>query len=90
MIDRAFAIMDKSGSGEITAEDIAYRYDVTQSPEFKDGSKTKEQILEGFLNSFDGLRGNSDGKVCYKEFVDYYSDLAVSTPSDDYFVRMME
>lgn len=47
-------------------------------------------MLNEFLNQFDGLRGNNDGKVTYQEWCDYYTDLAVSTPSDDYFVTMME
>ncbi len=42
------------------------------------------------MDQFDGLRGNNDGKVTYGEWCDYYTDLAMSTPSDLYFVRMME
>ena len=34
--------------------------------------------------------GNKDGRISYKEWVDYYTDLAMSTPSDEYFVQMME
>lgn len=47
-------------------------------------------MLQEFLDQFDGLRGNNDGKVTHDEFVDYYTDLAMSTPSDNYFVVMME
>lgn len=90
MVDRAFSIMDKDGSKQLSVGDIAYRYDVSCHPDFKSGAATKDQILQVFLDQFDGLRGNADGKVEYAEFVDYYTDLAVSTPSDDYFVVMME
>jgi len=90
MVDKAFGIMDKDGSKQIGVNDIAYRYDVSKNADFKSGAATKEQILQGFLDQFDGLRGNNDGKVAYAEWVDYYTDLAVSTPSDDYFVVMME
>ena len=34
--------------------------------------------------------GNNDGVVTWEEFYDYYADLSMSTPSDEYFVRMME
>lgn len=44
----------------------------------------------GFLNEFDGAKGNNDGKVTKDEWDDYYTDLSMSTPSDDYFVVMME
>jgi Ca2+-binding EF-hand superfamily protein len=36
------------------------------------------------------LKGNSDGAVSYQEWVDYYTDLSISIPSDEYFVAMME
>jgi Ca2+-binding EF-hand superfamily protein len=90
MVERAFNIMDRDGSGVIEASDIAHLYDVSQHREFIEGSKTKDEILEDFLNSFDGVRGNNDGKVSKDEWYDYYTDLSVSVPSDDYFVQMME
>ena len=55
-----------------------------------EGKKTKDEILAQFLNNFDGARGNNDGVVTWEEFYDYYSDLSMSTPSDEFFVRMME
>lgn len=44
------------------------------------------QILSEFLNSFEGVKGNLNGVVTRNEFFDYYTDLAMSTPSDEYFV----
>jgi len=90
MVERAFSLMDKDGSGLITASDIAAIYDVSQHKGFKEGTHTANQVLAEFLDSFDSLRGNNDGKVSHDEWLQYYSDLAVSTPSDDYFVVMME
>ena len=43
-----------------------------------------------FLNGFEGVKGNKDGVVTKQEFYDYYTDLAMSTPSDDYFVAVLE
>ena len=90
MVWRAFSLMDRDGSGVIEASDIAHLYDVSQHREFIEGTKTKDQILDEFLNSFDGCRGNNDGKVQKDEWFEYYTDLSVSIPSDDYFVQMME
>lgn len=83
-------MLDKNGEGTITIEDIAGIYDVSMNPEFLEGRKTREEILADFLNNFDGARGNNDGEVSRDEFFDYYTDLSMSTPSDEYFVRMME
>jgi len=90
MVWRAFALMDRDGSGQIEAKDIAHLYDVSQHREFIEGTKTKDEILAEFLDSFDGVKGNNDGVVSKDEWHEYYTDLSVSVPSDDYFVQMME
>ena len=90
MVNKAFNLLDKDGSGKVTVSDIIGIYDVSMNPEFIEGRKTKEEILSEFLNQFDGPRGNNDGVITKEEFFDYYTDLSMSTPSDEYFVRMME
>jgi len=90
MVNKAFAMMDRDGSGQLTIGDIASIYDVSMNPEFLEGRKTRDEILQDFLNNFDGARGNNDGVVTKQEWDDYYTDLSMSTPSDEYFVRMME
>jgi hypothetical protein len=42
------------------------------------------------MNNFEGVKGNRDGIITQDEFFDYYTDLSMSVPSDEYFVRMME
>jgi len=90
MVNKAFAMMDRDGSGVLNIQDIGSIYDVSMNPEFLEGRKTREEILADFLNNFDGARGNNDGQVTKQEWDDYYTDLSMSTPSDEYFVRMME
>ena len=90
MVERAFALLDKDGSGVINGKDIAHLYDVSHHKEFQEGKVTKEEVIAEFLNSFDGMKGNNDGKITKQEFLDYYADLAVSCPTEDYFCVMME
>lgn len=90
MVNKAFAMLDRDGSGQINIGDISGIYDVSMNPEFLEGRKSRDQILAEFLNNFDGARGDNNGVVTRQEFVDYYTDLSMSTPSDEYFVRMME
>jgi Ca2+-binding EF-hand superfamily protein len=42
MVDRAFAILDKNGSGAIQAADIANVYDTSKNPEVIEGKKTAD------------------------------------------------
>ena len=90
MVDKAFELIDRSRNGAIGINDIDAIYDVSKNQDFIDGKSTRDEILQGFLNSFDGMRGNNDGVVTKQEWTDYYTDLAMSTPSDEYFVKMME
>lgn len=90
IVEKAFVMMDKNQSGDLGINDIASIYDVSMNPEFLEGRKTRDEILMDFLNNFDGPRGNNDGRVTRNEWNDYYTDLSMSTPSDEYFVRMME
>lgn len=90
MVKKAFKMLDRDASGKITVSDISGIYDVSMNPEFLEGRKTKDEILIEFLNNFDGARGNNDGIITWEEFYDYYADLSMSTPSDEYFVKMME
>jgi len=52
MVEKAFAMMDKDGSGVIQINDIIGIYDVSMNPEFLEGRKSREQILQEFLNNF--------------------------------------
>lgn len=92
MVLKAFAMMDKNGSGTITVSDIASIYDVSKNPEFLEKRLTKDQILANFLHQFEGPHSNmkGDAEITLDEWVDYYTDLSMSIPTDDYFVAMME
>ena len=90
MVERAFEFMDKDKTGSINIKDIINTYDVSKNKDFIAQKKSREDILSEFLNSFDGLRGNNDGVISNQEWTDYYTDLAMSTPNDEYFVKMME
>jgi Ca2+-binding EF-hand superfamily protein len=90
MVERAFALLDKDESGVINGKDISHLYDVSHHKEFQEGKVTKEEVIAEFLNSFDGMKGNNDGIITKDEFLDYYADLAVSCPTEDYFCVMME
>jgi Ca2+-binding EF-hand superfamily protein len=90
MVAKAFAMMDRDGCGTITIKDIVGIYDVSLNPEFLESRKTKDEILRDFLSNFEGARGDRDGVITKQEFFDYYTDLSACTPSDEYFVRMME
>ena len=76
MVLKAFAMLDKTGDGLITFEDVKNLFDVSGSPDFADRRLTKEQIVSNFMNSFEGKHGNKDGVITLEEFIEYYSDVS--------------
>jgi len=54
MVDKAFKILDFNGTGTINYDDLKEVYDVSCNKEFIEGRKTKEQIIEEFLITFEG------------------------------------
>jgi Ca2+-binding EF-hand superfamily protein len=90
MVEKAFGIMDVNQNGVINYDDLKDVYDVSCNKDFIEGRKSKEQILDEFIDTFEGSQGKKDGTVTHDEWVDYYTDLSMSLPSDDYFCQMME
>lgn len=68
MVKRCFKVMDRDGSGVITAADVKNLYNCSESVEVKAGKITEEECLEGFLNGFDGTEGDNDGEVSKEEW----------------------
>ena len=87
LVEMAFKILDKDGSGEVTLKDISEAYDVSSHPDFISGAKTADQILLEFMDMWDTKK--KDHIVILDEFKDYYKDLSASIDDDDYFELMI-
>lgn len=92
VVQSAFKKIDKDGSNSLTVSDLVDVYNARQHPDVLQGKKTEEQVLGEFLSGFEGRvagERQGDGVVSYREFLDYYTDLSGSIPSDEYFVALM-
>jgi Ca2+-binding EF-hand superfamily protein len=87
MIDMAFKVLDKSGNGVITIDDIQSSYNVSHDPDVLAGNIPPDQALECFLSMFDSI--DRDGTVTRKEFTEYYRNVSASIDNDDYFELMI-
>jgi len=90
LVEKIFAALDKNASGSITTADIASHYRVESNPDYKSGAKTKQEILENFLRNFDMGIKIKEGIITKEEFVNYYTDLSMALPVDDYFMSVLE
>eukprot|EP01035_Chromulina_nebulosa_P017237 gene17237-22763_t len=97
LVDLAFKVLDKDGSGVIDYNDVKDVYNTASHPDYISGKKTKEEILSEFLSNFDQASTKtsttkstaSDGIVTYDEFLQYYSNISASIDNDDYFELMI-
>lgn len=87
MVHMAYDVLDKSGDGLVTIDDIMMVYDASFHPDFQSGRKTKEEVLREFMQVWETHK--TDGIVTKEEFEDYYKDISASIDSDDYFELMI-
>lgn len=60
LVHMAFKVVDVTGDGVLTIDDLKDAYDVSWHPGVKDGSMTKEAALRDFLSQWD--RKEKDGR----------------------------
>eukprot|EP01034_Spumella_vulgaris_P021909 gene21908-27986_t len=88
LVHMAFKIMDRDGSGQLDMEDIKGVYNAKSHPDVVQGRKTEEEILKGFIESFEVGR-TKDCVVTLDEFESYYANISASIDIDDYFELMI-
>jgi Ca2+-binding EF-hand superfamily protein len=88
LVHKAFEVLS-SGAEFVDAASITEMYDVTQHPDFISGKKTRNEILQEFLQTFENQNEEFDGKVTREEFLNYYTNLGASIDNEDYFELMI-
>ncbi len=86
-IRQAYNKLDINGDGQVTLDDIARIYDVSQHPDVIARKKTPEEAYREFMSLWDTQ--NADGIVTFEEFCIYYKDVSASIDTDEYFAFMM-
>ena len=94
MVQKAFQVIDKDGSGILDIDDIKDSYNASKHPDVLAGKRTEDDILVEFLQTFEAHHnlkegGQSDGRVTLEEFTEYYKNISSSIDNDDYFALMM-
>ncbi len=93
MVSRAFAKFDRDGSGVIDKQDITGVYDASQHPAVRDGTKSEEEVLTDFLDTFEihaSMRGSAhDHRITLAEFQEYYNNVSANIDNDEYFALMI-
>lgn len=85
LIDAAFKVMDVTGDGVVTRDDMTH-YDSKYDPDVKSGKITADEALDAILANFDM---DHDGKVTKQDFREYYMNVSCSIENDDYFELMI-
>ena len=90
LVERAFAKLDRDGSGVIEISDLVGVYNASKNPAVMDGRKTEEQVLGEFLETFETHHNimhnhEKDQNITLEEFIEYYTNISASIDDDLYF-----
>ena len=87
----AFNVLDSDGTGVVTLDEMANKYDCTQHPDVISGKKTSSEVLLELIEVFEvGSTGeDKKGEITFQEFENYYSNISAGIPSDKYFELMV-
>ena len=93
-VGKAFKKVDIDNSGELDKEDIKKCYNAKMHPDVKKGTKTEDEVLAEFLDTFEVHHGlkhpeDRDGKVKLGEFIEYYTNISSTIDNDEYFELMI-
>ena len=88
LVNMAFDVIDRDVSGILDLSDVISIYDVSKHPDFLSKKKSKEKIIQEFLNNF-VVNGSQDGFITKEMFQDYYENISASIDSDEYFELMI-
>lgn len=94
LVKRAFDRLDRNGNGVVELDDVKGFYNAKMHPDVRSGRKTEDEILTEFLDTFElhhSIKNpkDKDGKITFKEFVEYYNNVSASIDNDQYFELMM-
>lgn len=88
LVERVLQQFDATGDGVLSPEDVIDRFDPTEHPDVKSGSKKAQDVFREFLRSFE-VGGEIEGKITRREFLNYYHNVSASIEHDDYFEVML-
>lgn len=94
LVMRAFKKLDRDGSGTVDVRDLQGVYNAKKHPDVIAGSKTEQEVLAEFLDTFEMHYSNIDrqahnGSLEVKEFYEYYRHVGASIEDDAYFELMI-
>jgi len=89
LVKLAWAVLDESGKGYITLEDIARKYDVSAHPLVKEGKSTPAEAIRAFMSHWHLDNKKHTDDVTEEEFINYYEWVSSVIDRDDYFELMI-
>ena len=86
VVMRAYAVLDRDGSGMVTVDDILEAYNLASDPMVAEGVKSPEEAAKEFMSMWETT---PDGLVTKEEFVEYYNDLSAEIDGEEEFEQIL-
>ncbi|KAG1701043.1 hypothetical protein DVH05_011286 [Phytophthora capsici] len=89
LVKKAFDLLDTSGDGKATIEEVERLYDASHHPDVLAGRlKPRDAMLE-MMRVFEQSDSRGDGVITWHEFLEYYKDLSAGIVHDGEFELMI-
>lgn len=90
LVEKAWKKLDSENKGSTTVQNLQYNFSASKNKQVIEKKKSQDDIFDEFLVAFDLDRNNPQVFVSKKDFVNYYTDLGVAIPSDNYFSELVQ
>ena len=94
IVQKVYEKLDKEKTGKVPYDVIRISYNADKHPEVLNGKRTKQEILERFIDMFEynfnllNKKKNKD-RASKEEFVEFYNYISIFIDDDKYFENLM-
>lgn len=89
LVHKAFDLMDSAAVDWIDPQQLLRHFDPTRHPDVLTGSRTSEEVLREFLDTFD-VGAEQEGRITRDEFVTYYTNISAALGDTDYLELVLQ
>jgi len=91
LIEKAWKKLDPSNTGIVDCSVLVENFEAAKNKDVLGKVRSKDDLLSEFLAHFDKIdRVNKSGKITKQDLYNYYTDLGVSIPSDQFFAELLQ
>lgn len=91
LVDKAWRKLDSNHANSVSLRTLYENFNASKDKQVIEKKKTNDDIFDDFLSNFDNVeKSDPNFQITYEDFFNYYTDLGVGIPSDNYFSELLQ